>query len=50
MVRLPNGVLLAGDQEIKRLSPKVGDILVYSSGYPRVFLGLGNRIRPQLGS
>ncbi|MFW9197893.1 hypothetical protein ACOI9M_12580 [Corynebacterium striatum] len=33
MVRLPNGVLLAGDQEIKRLSPKVGDILVYSSGW-----------------
>ena len=32
-VRLPNGVLLAGDQEIKRLSPKVGDILVYSSGW-----------------
>ncbi|MGV0362767.1 ATP-binding protein [Corynebacterium minutissimum] len=33
MVRLPNGLLLAGDQEIKTLSPKVGDILVYSSGW-----------------
>ncbi|WP_411702727.1 AAA family ATPase [Corynebacterium sp. LaCa142] len=33
MVRLPNGLLLAGNQEIKTLSPKVGDILVYSSGW-----------------
>ncbi|WJY88650.1 hypothetical protein CCONF_00390 [Corynebacterium confusum] len=33
MVRLPNGLLLAGDQETKTLSPKVGDILVYPSGW-----------------